>query len=793
MKLIYELDNQKHEIVLEGQKEVLLGRGEGCDIIIPSSNISRTHAKFAISDKECKVMDAGSTNGIFINGAKVNESVLKEGDILKLGKFELRVEKSEPPAVPGQAPAKTAPAQRKLRRSSTIISVLILLVILATGTILVINYLNKKEKVPQPVVGQATSLTTYQNQLNQGIDNLIKALAEKQSFAPARQDFQKAAQNFPTAQTFIRLVDFLEIKGANPLRLPWNELELILLETLKTEHLTTKAQMFIEEKLTWAQDENQNARYYNEAHNNPNLETALSLLEQIAPDSVYRNQALVEIAEIKVKLRNKYLTKAERFIDEKDLTSALDYLNRAQEFSDINDPNIGYKKDLCKRNIIDGKSIWAVKELITNKQLNEALATIKTIDEESLYYKEARGLKSKIETLLPAPDEPIAEAPPKTIETTEPPESTTVENPEPEPESTPPPTHQNPPPALDPKKIAKQIDRLKQALEEKEKSTRIWAVRSLTKYPSSISGPILLKRLKDETDLAIRCAIVHSLDKIKYWEAERDLVFILKTKLKDYNIRPPEYYQQELEKLRKGIRDTDETPKKPKELRGIQKRIAETRKSMLQSYDQKLNLGLLYFRTMEALGQIKSQEATEELYRLVFHTSIPVAYMAMDTLKIINDPKATDLMAKGKLRDWEEEHRERINFALTELTTPYNRLNPHKGTEWILKSIYMLTQSEVNKPVQTSDRLMKTFTIMILLSNPKCNLYNFSDEDNLMIEFIDLANALKGNNPEIMLYDYDLLIKYIKDEILTRALYQTFGDVLKPPPPILIPSDTPEK
>lgn len=54
MKLIYELDNQKHEIVLEGQKEVLLGRGEDCDIIIPSSNISRTHAKLSSVIKSVK-------------------------------------------------------------------------------------------------------------------------------------------------------------------------------------------------------------------------------------------------------------------------------------------------------------------------------------------------------------------------------------------------------------------------------------------------------------------------------------------------------------------------------------------------------------------------------------------------------------------------------------------------------------------------------------------------------------------------------------------------------------------
>jgi hypothetical protein len=561
--------------------------------------------------------------------------------------------------------------------------------------------------------------------------------------------------------------------------------------------------MFLEAKLTWAREESKNAQRYTKAQvylENDNLENALYLFNQITPDSLYRREALARIPEIKSNLRQKYLLEADQLIKARKSDKALDYLDKTQNLSDVVDQDIVSKKDFCKRNIEDGKMLAKAEQILAGGKLDEALEAIKAIDTESLYYKQACALESKIENMraekpsqLP-PSQPV----PVPLETTKPllpPEPPPETKPTPNPESVPETTAKSKPPEFDAEKVAKQIERLKQAIKERDKETRLWAIRSLAKYPPSTSGPILLEQLRNETYLDIRCVIVYSLSETEYKEAIPDLVSILKTKLNDYKITPPEVYQEELKKLRGEIpaRGTqDISPEDLPAFKRLQKPMAEIRQQMLESYNQKLNLGLLHIRTMQALGKFKSKEATDELYHLIFTPSIPIAYLAIDTLKLINDPKAIKLLSTGQLGDWEKQYRERINFALTELNTPYSQSRSRKGTEWILKSMFMLAQAEVDKPGQSVTTLMKALTITMLLSNPAGNLYNFSSEDNLMMEFINLANLLKGNNPEIMLYDYDLLIKYIKDEMLTRALYQTFQDVLKPPLSILVPTPGPE-
>jgi len=371
-------------------------------------------------------------------------------------------------------------------------------------------------------------------------------------------------------------------------------------------------------------------------------------------------------------------------------------------------------------------------------------------------------------------------------------------------------------PNFEAQKSAKQIERLQDALKEKDESIRIWAIRAIAKYPEHISGPLLLKQLKEENNLAVRCVIVYSLGELEYKEAIPDLINVLKSSLCDYtSLKPPEVYQEKLTDLRKRLMSVDQQNEKraimsngrltkEQKQRALeelmsrttaasvekQREIAEITSQMLESYKQKLNLGLLYIYTMQALSKFKCKEATKEVYRLLFDPSVPLAYAAIDTLKVINDPKAIELLSHGNLIDWDPSCHERLSFALTELNVPYSQSRPRKGTEWILKSIFMLSKAEFERPGQSNDLVMKALNIMRLLSDPACTPYKFSGEvnDNLMTEFIDLTNLLKANNPEAMLYDYDILIQFIKNEMQKRALYQTFQDVLKPPPQLAVPT-----
>ena len=66
-----------------------IGRDKGNDLIIENSSVSRVHARIRYTKRHYLVSDAGSRNGILVNGDKVNEYPLRFGDRVTVGKFEV--------------------------------------------------------------------------------------------------------------------------------------------------------------------------------------------------------------------------------------------------------------------------------------------------------------------------------------------------------------------------------------------------------------------------------------------------------------------------------------------------------------------------------------------------------------------------------------------------------------------------------------------------------------------------------------------------------------------------------
>jgi hypothetical protein len=77
--------------VLSGTR-VLIGRSRDCDITLDDPNASRRHAEVRNEDGHWIVTDLGSTNGIKVNGRRVEESRLQPGDELSFGLARLRFE-----------------------------------------------------------------------------------------------------------------------------------------------------------------------------------------------------------------------------------------------------------------------------------------------------------------------------------------------------------------------------------------------------------------------------------------------------------------------------------------------------------------------------------------------------------------------------------------------------------------------------------------------------------------------------------------------------------------------------
>src|SRR5271168_210493 len=70
---------------------ILVGRHQECDVQIPSRKVSRKHCCIAQVNDYLVVRDLFSTNGVQINGVRVEEGSLRLGDELAIGHFRFHV------------------------------------------------------------------------------------------------------------------------------------------------------------------------------------------------------------------------------------------------------------------------------------------------------------------------------------------------------------------------------------------------------------------------------------------------------------------------------------------------------------------------------------------------------------------------------------------------------------------------------------------------------------------------------------------------------------------------------
>ncbi len=68
-----------------------VGRAPECDLSFSVAHLSRKHAQLFIKNGQLMVKDAGSANGTFVNGQKVEESKLNRGDELRLDTLSFTV------------------------------------------------------------------------------------------------------------------------------------------------------------------------------------------------------------------------------------------------------------------------------------------------------------------------------------------------------------------------------------------------------------------------------------------------------------------------------------------------------------------------------------------------------------------------------------------------------------------------------------------------------------------------------------------------------------------------------
>jgi len=86
-------------IDLQPGRTVVVGRAVTSDIPIYDPTISRRHAELSLTDGGVKVKDVGSSNGTFLNGARITEAVAGENDVITFGKVAFRVKEVSAPVL----------------------------------------------------------------------------------------------------------------------------------------------------------------------------------------------------------------------------------------------------------------------------------------------------------------------------------------------------------------------------------------------------------------------------------------------------------------------------------------------------------------------------------------------------------------------------------------------------------------------------------------------------------------------------------------------------------------------
>jgi len=73
-----------------GAEPLHIGRGRTSDLHLDEIAVSRRHAILLTEESGARLLDESSSNGTFVNGTRVQQAQLKDGDVIEIGRVVLR-------------------------------------------------------------------------------------------------------------------------------------------------------------------------------------------------------------------------------------------------------------------------------------------------------------------------------------------------------------------------------------------------------------------------------------------------------------------------------------------------------------------------------------------------------------------------------------------------------------------------------------------------------------------------------------------------------------------------------
>ncbi len=85
VKLVFFKSNGTQKTFSLPSDVTVIGRRQDCDLCIPLMPVSRRHCELDIEQEAIRLRDLGSQNGTFLNGKRIEETVINPGDYLQVG------------------------------------------------------------------------------------------------------------------------------------------------------------------------------------------------------------------------------------------------------------------------------------------------------------------------------------------------------------------------------------------------------------------------------------------------------------------------------------------------------------------------------------------------------------------------------------------------------------------------------------------------------------------------------------------------------------------------------------
>jgi pSer/pThr/pTyr-binding forkhead associated (FHA) protein len=73
-----------------GSEPIHIGRGLSADLHLDENSVSRRHAILVPRPSGARILDDRSSNGTFVNGRRIQQVDLQDGDVVVLGRIMLR-------------------------------------------------------------------------------------------------------------------------------------------------------------------------------------------------------------------------------------------------------------------------------------------------------------------------------------------------------------------------------------------------------------------------------------------------------------------------------------------------------------------------------------------------------------------------------------------------------------------------------------------------------------------------------------------------------------------------------